>query len=111
MNHPEYILIGSLGGLTLELLQLHIYRGRLTQKKYKALMSSLTFWLCNTGLILGAGLLAWGLNVDHNNPPIVNIFMTGIAARSVIRELLTAKTVNEPTKLGDSDISTKDIFS
>lgn len=111
MKHPEYLLIGLLGGLALELLQLHIYQGRLTQQKYQKLLRAPIFWLCSGGLILGAGLIAWGLNADQDNQRIIDVFVTGIAARSIVRELLAAKNVTAPTRLGGEQITPKDIFS
>jgi hypothetical protein len=110
MKHLEYFLIGMLGGLALELLQLHIYQGRLTLKKYQKLFTSPLYWICTLGLILGAGLVAWGLNADQDNVGLTHVFVTGIAARSIVRELLTAKNATASTKLGD-EITQKDIFS
>jgi hypothetical protein len=110
MPHPEYLIIGLLGGLAAELLQLHIYKGRLTALKYRKLLTAPLFWLCTAGLVLGSGLVAWGLHADQDNQRVINIFVTGIAARSIVRELLAAKNVTAPTKLGD-DISLKDLFS
>lgn len=111
MKHPEYLLIGLLGGLALELLQLHIYKGRITEKKYHKLLTSPLFWLCSGGLVLGAGLVAWGMNADQDNQRVFDVFVTGIAARSIVRELLAAKNVSAPTKLGSEDVTGKDIFS
>src|SRR5438105_4569157 len=111
MKHPEYLLIGLLGGLALELLQLHIYKGRITQQKYRKLLVAPLFWLCTAALVVGSGLVAWGLNADQDNQRIIDVFVTGIAARSIVREMLTAKNVTAPTTLGGEQITSKDIFS
>jgi hypothetical protein len=110
MKHPEYLLIGLLGGLSLELLQLHIYKGRITEQKYRKLLTAPLFWFCTGALVLGAGIVAWGLNADQDNQRIIDVFVTGIAARSIVRELLTAKNVTAPTKLGGEQITQKDVF-
>lgn len=111
MKNPQYLLIGLLGGLALELLQLEIYKGRLVQAKYRKLLGSSLFWICTLGLVFGAGLIAWGLNADRNDQRILDVFVTGVAARSIIRELLTAKNIRTPTRLGDAEITPRDIFS
>jgi hypothetical protein len=110
MAHPGYFIIGLLGGLAAELLQLHIYKGRLTAQKYRKLLSSSLFWLCTAGLVIGSGLVAWGIHADQDNQRVINIFVTGIAARSIVRELLAAKNVTAPTKLGD-EVTSRDIFN
>jgi hypothetical protein len=110
MKHPEYFLIGMLGGLALELLQLRIYKGRTMHDKYKQFARSPLFWLCTLGLLAGAGLLAWGLNADKNDQRIIDVFVTGVAARSIIRDLIAAKEVTTPTALGAQKVGLKDIF-
>lgn len=111
MKNPEYMLIGLLAGVAAELLQLPIYKNRISAKKYEKLFKAPLYWVCTLGLIIGGAIVAWALNADQDNQKISTIFLTGLGARSIIRELLTAKNATSATTLGDDGVSSKDLFS
>jgi hypothetical protein len=111
MPHFEYFIYGLLGGLSLELFQPYIAKGRLSKAKYDKLLKSAVYWRCTIGLMVGSGLVAWAFNADMDNPGIAHVFSTGIAARSIIRQLLTAKNVKSQTMLGDGEITQRDVFA
>src|SRR5688572_25105030 len=104
----EYIIVGALGGLTLECLQVPVYRNRLTLEKYKALFREPIYWICTGMLVCGAGIAAWGFNQGNSSRTLTDVYITGIAARSIIRELITAKT--SAAKMGGK-LTAKDLFS
>jgi len=113
-NFLGFFLLGSGGAIALELLKLYEYRGKLTQKKYKKLMKSYLFWGVVLGMVLASGFIAWALHAESKDSTVWNVVMTGIAARSLVREIGAVRVSNSTTKLGEEEqekISMKDIFS
>lgn len=114
MPHPEYFLLGLLGAASFELLKLWEYRGKLTKRKFNSLTRSAFFWSIVGGMLLASGFLAWAMNVENEGATIWSIVISGIACRSVIRELTSAKVATSDAHLGalETDaIELRDIFS
>ena len=107
--HPEYFVYGALGAICLELLEAPLYKGRLAKGATKELFASWVYWKSVIGLVLGSGLLAWGLYADNPGEKIRNLFITGLGARTILRQILTAIAQRSGTKRGG--ITLKDVFS
>lgn len=112
MNVFQFVLLGSLGATSVELLKLYENRGKLPQKKYQALARSQLFWLVTMGMLLSSGFIAWAVHADREGVRIWDIVITGIAARSVVRGAVASKVANSRTNLGvhESPVSVRDIF-
>jgi hypothetical protein len=65
--HLSYFIFGLLGAVAAELIQIGLYPARLKMSKTKGkdktkeLYRSSIFWYCEAALVVGSGLLAWGL--------------------------------------------------
>jgi hypothetical protein len=113
MAHPEFIAYGALGAASLELFKLYEYRGKLHLKKFQKLVRSPLFWLVVFGMLCAAGFIAWAMNMNRDGVSVWEVVVTGIAARSIVRELLAAKEAQSPIKLGEDStdkVTVKDIF-
>ncbi|KAA3658015.1 MAG: hypothetical protein DWQ04_26395 [Chloroflexi bacterium] len=111
-DFPVLFILGFGGAAALELLKLYDYRGKLTKKKYNKLMKSFSFWVVVLGMLVASGFIAWAFHAGSQDLRIWNVVMTGMAARSIVREAVSAQVVNASTKLGDQDsITAKDIFA
>jgi cell division septal protein FtsQ len=109
MPNFNFFLLGMAGAASLELLKLYEYRSKLSQKKYRALMRSLTFWALVAGMLLASGFIAWAYHADAPNVSRWTVVITGIAARSITREITASRVAAAPTNLGDGP-SLRDIF-
>jgi len=106
---------GAFGGLVLELLYLQIYKQRANQKSVKALLSSPLYWLCVSGMCMASGIVALFMHPDSSPGTTgltTQLFMTGIAARTIVRELVSIGKPKAKLTLGDPEkVSLQDIFS
>lgn len=114
MQHPEFIFYGICGAASLEMLKAYEYRAKLNLKKFQKLIRSPLFWSVVAGMLLASGFIAWAANVDRTEVRIWEVVATGIAARSIIRDVFASKEASKPTKLGNDtaidSINMKDIF-
>ena len=88
------------------MLKLWEYYGALPHKKWKALPSSAQYWLLVIGMLLASGFFSWVICEQSPSSTAIQVATAGIAARSLIRQFLAAKTSNRSTKLGDEDTLT-----
>lgn len=100
MLHPEFLIYGAAGAASLELLKLYDYKEKLSARKYRGLLRSWLFWLTVLGMIFASGFIAWAMNAERPDASIWQVVVTGIAARTIVREIATAKEAASPTKLG-----------
>ena len=82
-----------------------------TKKKYQKLMKSASFWGVVLGMLVASGFIAWAFHTGSQDLRVWNVVLTGMAARSLVRESISAQVANAPTKLGsDAAVTVKDIF-
>ena len=113
MHHPEYFLLGAAGALSLEILKLYELRARLSLKKYRMLWRSWLFWLVVIGMLASSGFVAWAMFADAEDATVWHVVMTGMAARSIVREIGAARTAARPTTLSaaeDDRVALSDVF-
>ncbi len=113
LSHFEYFFLGAAGAASLEILKLYEFHARLTQKKFQALVRSPLFWGVIVGMLAASGFIAWALNVDTQGVTVWHVVMTGMAARSIVREIGTSRAAMSSARVGASDeerITLKDIF-
>jgi hypothetical protein len=113
MPHIEYVAYGALGAASLELLKLYEYRGKLRADRFRRLIRSGMFWSIVTGMLAASGFIAWAMHADSPDSRIWTVVITGIAARSIVRELGAAKVTAAPIKLGPAEsdqASLREIF-
>ncbi len=107
--------VGAAGAFAGEILKLWEYHGKLSSEKYRNLAASPLFWGVFLGMIGASGFIAWAVNSGQEVTPI-QLVMTGIGARGIVRGAAEAKVANSPTMLGDrtkdaSRPSLADLFS
>jgi hypothetical protein len=97
----EYFIVGALGALASELLNLYEFRGKLPQKRFQALARAPLFWIVGFGMILSSGFIAWAVNAasDVAATPL-QVVLTGIGARGIVRGTAAARAANSPATLG-----------
>lgn len=105
----HFFLLGMAGAASLELLKLYEYRWKLSEKKYQALMRSFSFWAVVAGMLCASGFIAWAFHAEATNVSPWTVVITGIAARSITREITAAGVATSGTKLGDKP-TLRDIF-
>ena len=111
MEHLEYFLLGLIGAGCFELLKLWEYRGKLTAREFNKLRRSSMFWLTVLGMLVASGFFAWAFNAESDEATIQSVVISGIASRSIIRELIAAKVSNSDVKLGPEDgVDIKKVF-
>ena len=114
MNTAVYLfLLGSAGAVAAEVLKLWEYRGSLASKKYQALLHSPQFWTLFFGMIVASGFIAWAVNAPAPTTTPLQVVLTGIGARGIVRGAAEAKTANSEITLGgDPDrLTLRDILS
>jgi hypothetical protein len=122
MSHSEivglehfwaFFLIGAMGGASVELLKLYEYRHTLSARKYMRLWRSPVYWAAILAMITVSGFTAWAVNASSSGVNPWQLVLTGIAARTLIREVASAKVASSPTTLGEAgedDLSLSDLF-
>ena len=113
LPHLEYFFLGAAGAASLEILKLYQFHARLTQKKFQALARSPLFWSVVLGMLAASGFIAWAMNIDTQDTTVWYVVMTGMAARSIVREIGATQTAMDSVKLGLADkehITLKDVF-
>ena len=114
IDHPEYLFLGACGAAAFELLKIWDYRGKLKPQKFERLIRSPMFWSILLGMLVASGFFAWVFNVNAGyvgNEAIKPVVLTGIAARTILREVTAAGMTYKSEALGDDDsISARDIF-
>jgi hypothetical protein len=103
IEHPEYFVLGAAGASSLESLKLYELRLRLSLKKYRLLARSAPFWLVVVGMLAASGFVAWAMHVDTEGATVWHVVMTGMAARSIVREIGAARAATRPATLGPAD--------
>ena len=94
-----------------ELLKAYEFRHKLALKKWKALARSPLFWAVSLGMILASGFIAWAINAHQESVTAWQLVISGIASRSVIREVMSAKTASAEKTMGDENrITMTDMF-
>ena len=105
-----YFLIGGAGALCFEVLKVYEYRHKLTSQKWKKMLRSKLYWGVFVGMVLASGFFAWAFNAKHQEVDAWQVVLSGIASRSLIRELLAAKAASADKVMGD-EVDAKDIFT
>jgi hypothetical protein len=113
--NPEFFVYGAAGAASLELLKVYDYRDKFDPGKYYKLLKSGLYWGIVIGMLLASGFIAWAANAEKAGVAIWQVVVTGIAARSIVRELGTVKEATSPTTLGASEpaqkrVSLRDVF-
>src|SRR3954463_13291434 len=96
-----------------ECLKVYDLRHKIANKKYQRLIRSRLFWTAVIGMLAASGFFAWGVYAGRPDASAAQLAIAGIAARSLIRDGLSAITAKQPVKLGGGDeqaISTRDLF-
>ena len=106
-----HFLLGLLGALILEVFKAYEYLGKLPERKLKKMMRSPLVWSTIAGMLIGSGVITWLLfygQAQVSNP--FTVLVVGGGARSTFRQTVAASVANSGTRLGDDDISLRDIF-
>ena len=101
--HIEYALYGACGAASLELLKLYEYRAKLRADRFRRVCKSPMFWSIVTGMLAASGFVSWAMHAESSDVRIWNIVVTGIAARTIVRELTATKVAAKTLKLGADD--------
>jgi hypothetical protein len=96
-------LLGSAGAVAGEVLKLYELRGKLTSAKYRALATSPLFWGVFGGMLAASGFIAWAVNSTAPDPTPLQVILSGIGARGLVRGAAEARTANASPTLGDSN--------
>ena len=114
MAEWQSFLLGSGGAAASELLKLYELRGKLSTKRYRAMLRSPLWWFVVAGMLMASGFIAWAINAGQPSATPLQIVMTGIAARSIVRGVAESKTANAAQRLGagaeSDDGSLADMF-
>jgi hypothetical protein len=115
MLNPELFVYGAAGAASLELIKLREYFGRVSRRKFESLIHSNLFWIAVGGLVIASGFLAWAMHAQSENVKIWQVVVTGMAARSVVRDLLAMQQANKSTRLGEAQdgppkVTLRDVF-
>ena len=108
MSTIQAISIGCFGALCVELLYLYERRGRFGRKKIPLFLKSVWYWVLTIAFVIISGIVAWMFNTD--NLTTKTLFISGIGARSIIKNIMTSGSVNTNMTLGDDEITIKDIL-
>ena len=100
--------LGAAGALAGEALKIYEYRGKLTTKKYRQLAKSPLFWSVVTGMLMASGFIAWVVNTGTSATQL-QVVLTGIGARGMVRGVAEAGTAQRSVQLGASDASNTNI--
>ena len=103
MPHPEYFLLGAAGAFSLEALKLYELRARLSSKKFRMLSRSWLFWGVVLAMLAASGFVAWAMFADAEGATVWHVVMTGMAARSIVREIGAARVATRPATLGAAE--------
>lgn len=116
MNYSDFLSalpLGMAGAAAFELLKLYDMRGRISESKFNKIIRSPMFWSIVAGMLAASGFIAWTINDGNPNASAWQVVISGIAARSFIRETVGATVVNRPLKIGtdtNSSFHLRDIF-
>jgi hypothetical protein len=98
----HHFLIGSAGAAAFEALKLWEFSGRLSEAKFRKLLRSLRVWLTFVAMLAASGFVAWAYHEKDPGASAWNVLTVGITARTLVRELISAKVAHERVKLGGS---------
>lgn len=107
----QHFVVGATAAAAFEVLKVYELRTKLSSKSYLRLIRSPLFWLATLGMVLASGFFAWVFYANSQDVTAMELALSGVAARSFVREGLTA-TTSRPVKLGDEQPSPlRDMFS
>ena len=102
-HFTEYFLLGTVGTFVFEVFKLWQYYGTLPMRKWKKLPRSPKYWLLLSAMFAASGFSAWLICAQVQNASPVQVVTAGLAAPTLLRQFLAARTANRSTKLGDDD--------
>jgi hypothetical protein len=101
---PEFFhhfAIGSAGAAAFEALKVWELTGRLTETRFRRMLTSLKNWCLLVSMLAASGFLAWALYAGKPDVTPWNLAMSGIVIRTTVRELMSAAAAHSMPKLGD----------
>ena len=114
--HPilQYFIIGAAGALCVQLITLYDQFGKLEAAKFYQMVRARLFWAVTLGMIFASGIVAWAVHADSNTARVFDVFVAGIAARSIVGGVLAGTTSNSKTVAGvesSDEVSMRTIFT
>ena len=99
MDDLKLFVLGFGGAASLEIVKVYSIKHRLHLKKYQKVMKSPLFWATVVGMMLVAGFIAWAAHSGAEHVQNWHVVVTGVAARSVLRQI--GESTPTDLKLGD----------
>jgi hypothetical protein len=111
MSDGLVFALGAAGSLAGEIFKLWAYKGKLTNKKFHQLGSSLLFWGVLVAMVMASGFVAWVVNSGVPATKL-QVVLTGIGARGILRGVAEAGAA-QGVSLGEEDerLGLKDLLS
>jgi hypothetical protein len=108
----HHFLIGACAAAAFEVLRLYEYRHELSSRKYARLMKSALFWLVALGMVAASGFFAWAFYAGRGNVTVAELALSGVAARSLVRQGVGTLSAKSSVKLGSPDdgLSLRDVL-
>jgi len=94
-------VLGAAGAAAFEALKLWELQGKLREEKFRKLLRSASLWIPLLLMLAASGFLAWAFYQDEPKTKAWNFVIVGIAARTLVREIASAKFAHSKIKLGD----------
>lgn len=107
----ELFLFGVVGAICLELIKFYELSGNLTDTRFRKLLRSPRVWSAVLALLVASGLTAWAVHADEEHTKLLHVFITGAAARSVLRQLISARLSQRGLTLGNEPLAEKQLLS
>lgn len=103
------LALGSGGAASMEVLKLYELFHKIGKRRLGNMVGSPMYWAVVLGMVLASGFVAWAFNADAKETAVWRVVLSGIAARSIVREAIAAKMAAASPTLGESPI--KGLFS
>ena len=101
MDEWKLFALGAGGAASLEVVKVYAIKHRLHLKKYQKIIRSPLFWATVIAMLLVSGFIAWAAHSGVEQVQNWHVVVTGVAARSVIRQL--GESTPDGLKLGDDE--------
>nr|VFJ56788.1 MAG: hypothetical protein BECKFM1743A_GA0114220_101754 [Candidatus Kentron sp. FM]VFJ56884.1 MAG: hypothetical protein BECKFM1743C_GA0114222_101874 [Candidatus Kentron sp. FM]VFK11498.1 MAG: hypothetical protein BECKFM1743B_GA0114221_101864 [Candidatus Kentron sp. FM] len=105
----QYVFLGAMGAASVEWLKAYELSGKKEQEAYVAMLKSPIYWFKFVLFIFASGFVAWAMHVNAEEPNLLYIVLTGMAASALANKGVEAVLSRGQAHAGVSNTGTPDI--
>jgi hypothetical protein len=109
----HHFILGAGGAAAFEALKLWDLHGKLGEERFLRLLRSFSLWIPLVLMLAASGFLTWAFYDGDAKAKTWNLVVTGIAIRTLVREVASAGFANSKRMLGGAkpgEPSVRDFF-